>query len=50
MTETREDVAQGAREEATVTAHESCPDTTVFTEEGNRDGWIATDVTVELRR
>lgn len=25
------------------------PDRTVFTEDGNVDGWIATDLTVELR-
>jgi len=33
-----------------VTAHETSPDRVVFTESGNRDGWIATDLTVELRR
>lgn len=33
-----------------VTAHKSSPDRIVFTEEGNNDGWIATDTTVELRR
>jgi hypothetical protein len=32
----------------TVTAHESNPKRTVFTEEGNKDGWIATDLTVDL--
>jgi len=26
------------------------PDRTVFTEDGNADGWISTDVTVDLRR
>lgn len=33
-----------------VTAHRSDPETTVFTEEGNTDGWIASDTTVDLRR
>ncbi|WP_225334215.1 hypothetical protein [Halomicrobium urmianum] len=33
-----------------VTAHRSSPDRVVFTEEDNSDGWIATDLTVELRR
>lgn len=35
---------------STVTAHESSPERTVFTEHGNRDGWIATDTTVSLDR
>lgn len=33
-----------------VTAHSCSCDRTVFTENGNNDGWIATDLTVELRR
>ncbi|MXR50860.1 hypothetical protein GRX03_04465 [Halovenus sp. WSH3] len=33
-----------------VTAHTSCPDRVVFTEQGNTDGWISTDYTVELPR
>lgn len=33
-----------------VSAHKSSPDRTVFTEDGNSDAWIATDLTVELRR
>jgi len=37
-------------DEVTVTAHESSPGKTVFTESGNTDGWIATDFVVELRR
>ncbi|WP_226013043.1 hypothetical protein [Halomicrobium salinisoli] len=37
-------------EAAAVTAHRSSPDRVVFTEEDNSDGWIATDLTVELRR
>ncbi|MFT4947324.1 MAG: hypothetical protein ACI8TL_001566, partial [Natronomonas sp.] len=31
-----------------VTAHVSCPEKVVFTEQDNTDGWIATDYTVEL--
>jgi hypothetical protein len=31
-----------------VTVHECSPERTVFTENGNSDGWIATDTTVEL--
>ena len=31
-----------------ITAHETRPDRAVFTETGNTDGWIATDVTVDV--
>jgi len=34
-------------ERPTVTAHESRTDRTVFTERNNKEGWIATDLTVE---
>lgn len=34
--------------ELPVTAHKSSPDRTVFVEQGNKDGWIATDLTVSL--
>ena len=37
-------------EETTVTAHCCTPERTVFTEEGNSDGWIATDLTLDLER
>jgi len=33
-----------------VTAHRSAPDRTVFTETGNTDGWIASDLTVSIDR
>lgn len=33
-----------------IQAHETRPGRTVFTEDENVDGWIATDHTVELRR
>lgn len=50
-TDDREDAAvRELFEECCVTAHESSPDRFVFTEEGNTDGWIATDYTVELTR
>lgn len=35
---------------ATVTAHESSPERTVFTERGNSDGWIATDLVIQPER
>jgi len=34
----------------TVTAHESCTDRMVFTERGNKEGWIATDLTIDSWR
>jgi len=37
-------------DQPTVTAHQSCTDRTVFTESGNKEGWIATDLTVERWR
>lgn len=40
----------GERPETDVSAHATSPDRTVFTESGNSDGWIATDLTVELER
>jgi len=33
-----------------VTAHSTTPDRIVFTEEGNTDGWIATDLAVDCWR
>jgi len=33
-----------------VEASRCSPERTVFTEEGNTDAWIATDLTVELER
>jgi hypothetical protein len=33
-----------------ISAYNSRPDRTVFTESGNPDGWIATDHTVDLKR
>ena len=34
----------------TVAASHTSPDRTVFTEQGNTDAWIATDLTLELER
>jgi len=39
-----------AAEETLVTACETRPGRTVFTEADNSDAWIATDLTVELER
>jgi hypothetical protein len=38
--------------DSTVAAHQSSPERTVFTEQGNRDAWISLDAesTVELER
>lgn len=33
-----------------ISAHRTCPGRYVFTENGNVDGWIATDLTVSLDR
>ena len=35
---------------AIVTSHETRPGKIVFTERDNSDGWIATDLTVDLER
>lgn len=49
MAETRstDDSADGTDKPA-VTAHSCSEHRTVFTESGNADAWIATDLTVEL--
>ena len=36
-----------AEETPTVTAHKSHTERTVFTEHGNNEAWIATDLTIE---
>ena len=33
-----------------ITRCESCPGTSVFLESGNTDGWIASDLTVDISR
>ncbi|OYR37945.1 hypothetical protein DJ82_13445 [Halorubrum sp. Ib24] len=50
-----EDRIEDGTEESTdarpiVAASRCSPDRTVFTEQGNTDAWIATDLTVELER
>ncbi|MFC6889173.1 hypothetical protein [Halorubrum trueperi] len=44
------DVAASADARPTVSASRCSPDRTVFTEQGNTEAWIATDLTVELER
>lgn len=46
----RETSLDDGDDKAAVSAHQSSPDRTVFTEEGNSDAWIATDLTVDLDR
>jgi hypothetical protein len=36
--------------EVRISAYTSCPEKTVFTERANPDGWIATDLAVEVER
>ncbi|MUV90780.1 hypothetical protein GJ629_13455 [Halapricum sp. CBA1109] len=50
---TRDDTADEEDPDAdtpSVTAHECSGDRTVFTERGNNDGWIATDLTISANR
>lgn len=44
------DSEESADARPTVAASRCSPDRTVFTEQGNTDAWIATDLTVELER
>jgi hypothetical protein len=39
-----------ADQERTISMHRTAEDRVVFTEEDNSDGWIATDLTIELER
>lgn len=52
MTETgsHENRTEPADGQPSVTAHRCSTERTVFTERDNNDGWIATDLTVPLRR
>jgi len=43
-------LAQDDDDEDGVTALRSSPDRTVFTEDGNPDGWLSTDLTVDVER
>lgn len=42
--------ATGGGTKTEIAALRSSPDRTVFTEDGNSDGWISTDVTVDIER
>ncbi|CDK40785.1 uncharacterized protein domain protein [Halorubrum sp. AJ67] len=44
------DVESAADERPTVAATRCSQERTVFTEQGNTDAWIATDLTVDLER
>jgi len=43
----RSDAGPDREKSTAVQSFQSSPDRTVFTEEGNPDGWIATDLAVE---
>jgi len=43
-------LAQDDDDDIGLTALRSSPDRTVFTEDGNRDGWLSTDYTVDVER
>jgi hypothetical protein len=49
-TQGSEDERAAAHDEVQVTALRSSPERTVFTEDDNSDGWISTDVTVDIER
>lgn len=40
--------ADDERNVPTISAHETVPGRLVFTETGNEDGWIATELTVDV--
>jgi len=50
MTTTASPRDGGDEDEALISAYTSCPGKTVFTERTNPDGWIATDLAVEVER
>jgi hypothetical protein len=41
---------RAAEDDSRVVAHASRPDRTVFTEEGNTEGWIASDLVITVER
>lgn len=43
-------VESDSPERPEVSVCESCPGTSIFLESGNTDGWMASDVTVEVLR
>lgn len=44
------DEAEDVNETIGLRVHATSPHRTVFTEPNNTDGWISTDLTVEIRR
>jgi hypothetical protein len=50
MTDARSPDPAPAEEPRRVLAHASRPDRTVFTEEGNTEGWIASDLVISVDR
>jgi hypothetical protein len=50
MTTTASPRDGGDEDGARISAYTSCPEKTVFTEQANPDGWIATDLTVDVER
>jgi hypothetical protein len=49
-TESKQIVEEEFEDDHVVAACETCPGKMVFTERGNTDAWIATDLTVSLDR
>lgn len=49
-TATRDETIDTGERQPRVSVHKCSCERTVFTEQGNNDGWIATDHTVSLRR
>ena len=50
MSESPDAIEKMETNDTTVTAHCCNSERTVFTERGNSDGWIATDLTVAIDR
>lgn len=51
-TQSEGDIQTGSESEdrPQITVCESCPDKAIFIESGNTDGWIASDLTVDVDR
>jgi hypothetical protein len=47
---TDDQIDESTADRPTVAASRTSPERTVFTEQGNTDAWISTDLTVELER
>jgi hypothetical protein len=48
MTATHPRRDDGSDDDARISAYTASPERTVFTEQANPDGWIATDLTVDV--